>query len=129
MAHNYMSQEALPQAIRTRSAQATVCGVETNMLVTAYSNRFFVHISQNENFGTLIHSWRDNPVEGACSSFSTRVLLGRRDDETLEVYARTLIELISQRSSLPLLLSISMKEHSPEMFKGILRELDQIRLW
>merc|ERR1712083_548104 len=114
-----MDQES-PVAIRTRSIQATVCGVETNMLVTAYSNRFFVHISQNENFGTLIHSWRDNPIEGASSSFSTRVLLGRRDDETLEVYARTMIELISQRSSLPLLLSISLKEHSPCMFRGIL---------
>ena len=47
----------------------------------------------------------------------------------MQVYARTLIELISQRSSLPLLLAICIKEHSPTIFKGILRELDAIKLW
>ena len=41
-------------AIKTRSAQVSVGGVPTNLLVTAYSNRFFILISQSESFGTLV---------------------------------------------------------------------------
>ena len=113
-----------------------------------------------------IHAQRDNPVEGSGTcSFSTRVLLGRRDDEVLEVgalplrthttpllpnecvrtsrshariaaatrgaqvYARTLIELISQHTAVPLLLAISIREHSNEMFRAVLRELNEHRVW
>mgnify|MGYP006124913093 CR=1 FL=1 len=59
------------------------------------------------------------------------MLLGRRDDEHLEVYARTLIEMISKRTpdAGPLLLSISIREHSNEMFRGVLREIDDHRVW
>ena len=63
---------------------------------------------------------------------TTRVLLGRRDDEVLEVYARTLIELISKRTGAaakPLLLAISIKEHSSDMFKAIMQEVDEHRVW
>ena len=56
----------------------------------------------------------------------------RRDDEVLEVYARTLIELISKRTGAaakPLLLAISIKEHSSDMFKAIMQEVDEHRVW
>ena len=46
-----------------------------------------------------------------------------------QVYARTLIELISQRQSVPLLLSISIREHSADMFRGVLKELDARKVW
>ena len=73
----------------------------------------------------------DNPVDAAHSSYSTRVLLGRRDDEHLEAYARTLIEMICKRApdAGPLLLSISIRAHSSEMFRAILREIDDHRVW
>lgn len=73
----------------------------------------------------------DNPLDAANSSFTTRVLVGRRDDEHLEVYARTLIEMICKRSpdAGPLLLSISIREHSSDMFRGVLKEIDENRIW
>ena len=118
-------------AIRTRSAQVSVCGVPTNLLAAEYSNRIFVLVSQAEHLGTLIHAWRDNPVDGAGggSTYSCRVLIGRRDDEALEAYARTLIELIGRRSCRPLLLAVSVKEHSPELFRGVMRELEGVKVW
>ena len=78
-----------------------------------------------------IHAEADNPIAAASGSFSTRVLLGRRDDEMLEAHTRTLIELISRRNSSPppLLLAISVREHSAEMFRGIMRELEENRVW
>jgi hypothetical protein len=73
----------------------------------------------------------DNPLDVANSSYTTRVLMGRRDDEHLEVYARTLIEMICKRSpdAGPLLLSISIREHSSDMFRGVLKEIDENRIW
>lgn len=73
----------------------------------------------------------DNPLDAANSSYTTRVLMGRRDDEHLEVYARTLIEMICKRSpdAGPLLLSISICEHSSDMFRGVLKEIDENRIW
>ena len=58
-------------------------------------------------------------------------MLGRRDDDHLEVYARTLIELICRRNpeAGQLLLAISVREHSNDMFRGILREIEEHRVW
>ena len=59
------------------------------------------------------------------------MLLGRRDDEVLDVYARTLVELISKRKpdAGPLLLAISIREHSPEMFRAVMRECEEHAPW
>merc|ERR1712196_347953 len=82
----------------TRVHEAEVCGVPTRFVMTAYSNRIMVVITQTNNMGTLVHAERDSPLDANSNSYTTRVLLGRRDDEVLEVYARTLIELISKRT-------------------------------
>ena len=110
---------------------ATICGVPTRIVLTAYSNRIMVVVTQNENMGTLLLAQNDNPMSASGACYSVRVLLGKRDDEDIEVYARTLIELITKRApdAGSLLLAISIKEHSPEMFRGVLREIEEHRVW
>ena len=48
-----------------------------------------------------------------------------------QVYARTLVELISRRAPTagPLLLAISIREHSSEMFRGVMRVCEEQRVW
>ena len=48
---------------------------------------------------TQIHAECDNPLDASSGSYTTRVLLGRRDDEILEVYARTLVEQPGQSAA------------------------------
>ena len=48
---------------------------------------------------TQIHAECDNPLDASSGSYTTRVLLGRRDDEILEVYARTLVEQRGQSAA------------------------------
>ena len=77
-----------------------------------------------------IHAECDNPLDASSGSFTTRVLLGRRDDEILEVYARTMVELMRKRGvTQQLLLAINIKAHSTEMFKAIQQEVDENRVW
>ena len=109
-----------------------ICGVPTKIALTAYSNRVFVVVTQTDNLGTLIAAERDLAIDPTCTCYSTRVLLGRRDDETLEVYARTMVELVAKRFATdapPLLLAISIKEHSPETFKAVMKFVEEHRVW
>lgn len=63
--------------------------------------------------------------------YETSVLLGKRDDLLLQVYARQIIEKISKYSKLPLLLAISLQENGRdvEIFNNVLNTLEEIRTW
>ena len=51
----------------------------------------------------------------------------------LEVYARTMVELVGKQSPRlagnPLLLAISITEHSPEMFRAVMQTVGEIHPW
>ena len=74
-----------------------MAGVPTRFVVTLYANRVFVIITQTQNMGTLIMAQADDPLNVHGTSYSTRVIVGRRDDEVLEAYARTLVEVLAKR--------------------------------
>jgi hypothetical protein len=115
----------------TRSLESTVCGVPTRFELTAYTNRIFVVVTQTAGMGTLILAQKDSPMNASSSCYSTRIILGRRDDEMLEAYARTLVELISKRApdAGPLMLGVSIKEHSNEVFREVMRVVEENRVW
>ena len=78
-----------------------------------------------------IHAEADNPLDSTSCSYTTRILLGRRDDPALEAYARTLVELITQQapSAGSLLLGICIREHSPKVFREVMRIVCEHRVW
>lgn len=99
-------------------------------MLSAYSNRILAIVTQRENLGTLIHAFREDAVDAAGPGcYGTRVLLGRRDEETLEVYARTLVELIHKSKSCELLLAINLIESTPAIFRQVMHHLDSIKVW
>ena len=141
---------------RTRSFEATINGVRTHFVLTAYTNRVFVVVTQTQNMGTLVRTpahgpgacncifipcfgvslpqimaCADDPLNPSGTSYSTRVLVGRRDDEVLEAYARTMVELITKRApdAGPLLLAVSIQEHSNEVFHAVMRHVEENRIW
>lgn len=61
-----------------------------------------------------------------------KVLLGRRDEGSLEVFARQIAELICSSSSQPLILTLGLKNNKddkPETLKTILRILHANKIW
>lgn len=160
MVGDVSATEGMAAAVpRTKSFEATIGGVRTHFVLTAYTNRIFVIVTQTQNMGTLVRglanglqshgiifiltkrvavcaaaqimACADDPLNPNGTSFSTRVIVGRRDDEALEAYARTMVELICKRSpdAGPLLLSISIQEHSNEVFHAIMRQIEENRVW
>lgn len=97
-------------------------GIPTDVTIINYSDRVFLVISQNSRFGTLISAKADDSLTqpGAAPSFDVNVLLGRRDDPLLLIYARQLVEAISKSSSRPLLLSISLRERDPGTLEKVM---------
>jgi hypothetical protein len=63
--------------------------------------------------------------------YETSVLLGKREDLLLQVYARQIIEKISKYSNLPLLLAISLQENGRDVgiFETVLNTIEEIQTW
>ncbi|TFJ80293.1 hypothetical protein NSK_008436 [Nannochloropsis salina CCMP1776] len=110
-----------PPEASTYHETKEINGVLTDVAIFNFSDRIFLVISQNARFGTVISAKADDSVArpGAAPSFDVSVLLGRRDDPLLLIYARQLVETVSRSSSRPLLLSISLRERDPSTFEQV----------
>mmetsp|Transcript_10952 Transcript_10952/g.14263 ORF Transcript_10952/g.14263 Transcript_10952/m.14263 type:complete len:169 (+) Transcript_10952:14-520(+) len=104
--------------------------VQTDIVVQAFSDRIFIIISQMNKVGNLLFATSEVGSLDA-KHFDVRVLLGRRDDPLLMLYARQLIEQISSGSDLPLLLSISITEdgRGADFFQAIINSVLKLRCW
>ncbi len=117
-------------------------GVRTDIVCTSFSDHHFVVISQVRKFGTLIKAWVDRHGDSSGTTFEMNVLLGKRDDTLLMVYARQIIERISHFSDKPLLLAIALQgpvdpdgdgDEGPgrdaDTFSAVLNRLFEISTW
>lgn len=106
-------------------------GVPTDFHVSVYSDRVLVIITQNGKPGTLLLAQRERGASGMASgpgSFSTKVLMGKRDD-FMQVYARRVAEMVSAKCDKPVLLTLCVKDDSPEVFKAVMATLQSIAIW
>jgi proteasome assembly chaperone 3 len=111
-------------------AVVEIDGIRTEILCTAFLDRVFVLITQINKVGTVISAWADPKSDGGYL-FHTEVLLGRRDDPLLTIYARQIIEKLRLCTEKPLLLGISLKEEgrSRENFQQIINKVLEIMPW
>eukprot|EP01137_Pigoraptor_chileana_P013317 Opistho-2@66682 len=118
--------------VNTVQFAAVVDGTHTDFVISSFSNRIFVAITQYEKLGTLIHASKDVKVDlETPPSYTVRTLLGKRDEPLLLVYARQLIEIISSATDKPLLLSIALKPETvtPAQMQAVLGLLKQNKVW
>lgn len=107
-------------APRTLHAAAAVDGVHTELVVTAYENRYLVVATQLGKLGTLLHAHRDTAPDGTLT-YRVDTLLGRRDDPLLQAAARRLADLAAAAGApLPIVLSLGLK---PGTSPGALRTI------
>jgi proteasome assembly chaperone 3 len=106
---------------KERKIEVELDGIKTEILCSSFSNRIVVFITQINKVGTVINAWAEPKSDGG-KIYQTSVMLGKRDDPLLTIYARQLIEKISINSGKPLLLGISLKEEgrSKEQFQFIM---------
>ena len=75
-------------------------------------------------------AWAEPKSDGG-SIYQVANVMGKRDDPLLHIYARQIIERLSQSTSKPLLLAISLKEESrgTSAFQEIINQLFQNNAW
>ena len=74
-----------------------------------------------------MHASKDS--ESSDASYTIKVLLGKRDSDILEIYARQLVEDVARYSCLPLLLAVALKDESMDTLKQIVALIQQNRIW
>ncbi|KAG6522834.1 hypothetical protein ZIOFF_019989 [Zingiber officinale] len=88
-----------------------------------------VIVTQIGCMGTILHARKEESVSTE-PTFSVSVIFGKRDEPWLLACGRQLIEHIScSGSSRPLVLSLGLKDHSPETLKEIIVAVIENCLW
>ncbi|XVE67917.1 hypothetical protein DITRI_Ditri09bG0026400 [Diplodiscus trichospermus] len=88
-----------------------------------------VMATQIGTMGTILHARKEEGVT-VQPTFNVSVIFGKRDEPMLLTITRQLIEHISSSaSSMPLVLSLGLKDHSMDTMKSIVAAVIENRLW
>lgn len=84
---------AAAHGIPTASLEISVQGQPAHLLISAYANRLMIIVTGAtlSSLGTILQAEKEG-VLGSGTTYRVETLLGRRDDETLELCARQLAE-------------------------------------
>lgn len=104
--------------VQTKTETFEVNGNSTEIVISKFSDRLFVIITQYGKVGNLVEVRRDVAQKDDSSSlvFSVRVLLGK-DDEEIHVAARFLVNFIATSQSV--LFGLSLKDYQPQTLRQI----------
>jgi hypothetical protein len=98
-------------------------GVGTDVVLVGYSNKTLVIISQTGKMGTIMHV--DVPSELGGGAVETQTLIGHRDNDALDVYARRVYETVCAKAGVPLVLSLALREYTPANLAALVAELQR----
>lgn len=109
-----MASQAAAQQLPMRSETFTaeVGGRSADFLLTAYTDRLMVVVTQTGTLGTMLHAERASVMGGACT-YSVETLLGPREQPLAELCARQLAEqLAAAGCDRPLLLCLALERQA-----------------
>ncbi|CAL9084220.1 hypothetical protein MUK42_33677 [Musa troglodytarum] len=104
-------------------------GNKTEIIICKYDDKFLVIVTQIGCMGTILHARKEESVL-TDPTYSVSIIFGKRDEPWLLACGRQLIEHIScSGSSMHLVLSLGLKDHSPETLKDVTLAVIENRLW
>ena len=110
---------------------SSASGVTTSITCSSYEDRHFIVITQTGKFGSLLTAWAEDRIDGLSKTYESHVLIGKRDDELLNVFAKQIMQHIAARSTKPLLLSSALDEAGRDSatFKSIIDAVIANAVW
>jgi hypothetical protein len=103
-------------------------GNRIDIIVSTYSDRVFIVITELPGFGMLINAAAEIFPDGSVE-YNITTLLGDREEELLTLLARRLIEIIHRDTALPMLLSVALQSPSEGIIRALLSHLEEKRVW
>ncbi|CAE7491896.1 psmg3 [Symbiodinium sp. CCMP2456] len=129
----HLAVDSLRRLTHQALEEAEIEGAATSFVITDYGSELFFLITQNAKIGSLIQATASAPNSGDTAdlgglargerTYDVQVLFGDRRAEHYRAIARSLIEVVAQKSSKPILLGIQLKEHNVQVFRAILQQL------
>ena len=115
--------------VRTRQYTKDVQGTPTDFLFSVYEDRLLLFVNQLGTAGTIITATQDSTFDGS-TTFSTTVLMGRRDEPLLPLCARRIVEGAHAKGyTKTMLICLALKEHSQVCIKDVVRCVDENNPW
>ncbi|GBF98097.1 hypothetical protein Rsub_10843 [Raphidocelis subcapitata] len=109
--------QGFPVAVKV--ARVDVGGEPTDIIASKYEDGLLLVVSQIGAFGTVLRARPDASAEGR-TTYSTSVLLGRRDEPLLTLAARQLVEAAVEGGyTRPLTVTLGLKHHTLEAVKQL----------
>ncbi|XP_072027737.1 proteasome assembly chaperone 3-like [Amphiura filiformis] len=115
---------------RTKQGAAIIDGIHTDIVCTAFDDQTLLVITQYQKLGTLVQVTRDADLpEDRNTNFTSKVLLGK-DEPLTHVYATNIASKVCNTpNSKPLLLAMSLKQHSPAILKTLQDLIMEYQVW
>ncbi|GIL75283.1 hypothetical protein Vretimale_7977 [Volvox reticuliferus] len=105
--------------VRNRIYARLINGMTTNFVWNLYLDHLLLIITQIGTVGTVVSARKDATFDGR-TTFSTSVVVGKRDEPTLELAARQLVEALGELGhSKPVTLCLGLRELSPAVVKEL----------
>jgi proteasome assembly chaperone 3 len=129
--HPAPMQSGVGVPIKTEHFACLLDGVHTEFILNVLEDQLFFVITQLGKFGTILRARKEQSysLEGS-PIYEIDTVLGKRDDPTMEIFARQLIEITSAQCPKPLVLALGFKSKmSPKLLKSILTIIMMRRVW
>ncbi|GLC35635.1 hypothetical protein PLESTB_000185700 [Pleodorina starrii] len=115
--------------VRNRIFARLINGVTTNFVWNLYLDHLLLIITQIGTVGTVISARQDATFDGR-TTFSTSVVLGKRDDPPLELAARQLVQALGELGhSKPITLCLGLRELTPPAVRELVAAVRQDNAW
>ncbi|KAF0695043.1 Aste57867_14101 [Aphanomyces stellatus] len=101
---------------------ADINGVETTIIVSEFSDRIFLAVTQVGTFGTIIEASSKENLNGN-SHVDISIRLGKRDDPLLLVYARQFLEQFGMPRGKSIVAAVGLKDRSAATFEVVMNSL------
>ncbi|RHZ15869.1 hypothetical protein DYB37_011283 [Aphanomyces astaci] len=97
-------------------------GVDTTLIVSEFSDRIFVAVTQLGTFGTILEATSKENMNGNLH-VDISVRLGKRDDPLLLVYARQFLEHFGIPRGKSIVAAVGLKDRSSATFEVVMASL------
>lgn len=121
------------RGIEARCHSFQMNDMETEMRSQKFKNRIVINITQCQTFGSVLDIRKDDTTglvseARTDSGISLRFLLGEQHP-VYKVIGNRIGNAVFRESELPILLTLALKDKTPDIFKKIMDSVEAIDVW
>ena len=108
-----------------------ISDIKTEMIAQKFKNRIVINITQCQSFGSILDIRKDEGQMMDAHSdiaISVRFLLGEQHP-IYKILANKIAETVFRETEFPILLTLALKDKTPDVFKKIINKMSEIDVW